>query len=558
MTAPNWNPGPIVRKGVVIRGAMRPGYEKVLTPEAIDFAVELEREFGAERRRLLARRAEIQRRLDAGWKPHFLPETEAIRDGDWRVAPIPRDLQDRRVEITGPTDRKMVINALNCGANVFMADFEDANTPSWQNLIEGQINLIDAVRRTITFDDPQTGRHYALNGKTAVLFVRPRGWHLPEAHVLVDGEPMSGALFDFALFFFHNARELVARGTGPYFYLPKLESHLEARLWNNVFLHAQAGLGLLKGTIRATVLIETIMAAFEMDEILHELRDHSAGLNCGRWDYIYSFIKKFAEDPNCVLPDRGQVTMTTQFLRSYSLLLITTCHRREIHAMGGMAAQIPIRDDPAANEAAMDKVRADKQREAGDGHDGTWVAHPGLVAIAKEIFDREMPRANQIARKRQDVHVTASDLLAVSKGTITEAGLRQNLNIGIGYIEAWLRGTGCVPLYHLMEDAATAEISRAQVWQWIRHRAKLEDGRTIDAALCRALLEEELTRLRASAAAGRHVEAAGLFWGLIEAQSFPEFLTLPAYEMITAKLRGWEARVSDNAIPIGLAGSASV
>jgi malate synthase len=524
--------------GVAMRGPIKPGYEKVLTPEAIDFAVELEREFGAERRRLLARRAEIQRRLDAGWKPDFLPETEAIRDGDWRVAPIPGDLQDRRVEITGPTDRKMVINALNCGANVFMADFEDANTPSWQNLIEGQINLIDAVRRTITFDEPQTGRHYALNEKTAVLFVRPRGWHLPEAHMLIDGEPMSGALFDFALFFFHNAKELVSRGAGPYFYLPKLESHLEARLWNNVFLHAQARLGFPKGTIRATVLIETILAAFEMDEILWELRDHSAGLNCGRWDYIYSFIKKFAEDPNCVLPDRGQVTMTTHFLRSYSLLLIKTCHRREIHAMGGMAAQIPIRDDPAANEAAMEKVRADKEREAGDGHDGTWVAHPGLVAIAKEIFNRAMPQPNQIARKREDVHVTAPDLLAIPKGTITKGGLRQNLNIGLGYIAAWLRGTACVPLYHLMEDAATAEISRAQVWQWIRHRARLEDGRTIDAALCRALLDEELTRRCASAAAGRHVEAARLLGELIEAQSFPEFLTLPAYEMITTQLRG--------------------
>ena len=520
--------------GIVIRGAMRPGYENVLTPGAIDFAVELEREFRAERRRLLLRRAEVQRRLDAGWKPDFLPETKAVRDAEWRVAPIPRDLQDRRVEITGPTDRKMVINALNCGANVFMADFEDANTPSWENLIEGQANLSDAVRRTITFDDPQTGRHYSLNGKTAVLFVRPRGWHLPEQHVLVDGEPMSGALFDFALFFFHNAKELVARGTGPYFYLPKLESHFEARLWNSVFLHAQARLGLPKGTIRATVLIETIMAAFEMDEILWELRDHSAGLNCGRWDYIFSFIKKFAEDPNCVMPDRGQVTMTTHFLRSYSLLLIKTCHRREVQAMGGMAAQIPIRDDPAANEAAMEKVRADKMREAGDGHDGTWVAHPGLVAIAKEIFDREMPRPNQIARKRQDVHVTASDLLAVPKGTITEAGLRQNLNVGIGYIEAWLRGTGCVPLYNLMEDAATAEISRAQVWQWIRHGAQLEHGRTIDRALCRAALGEELAKLRASNGYRVYGQAAELFAKLTEAPAFAEFLTVPAYEMITA------------------------
>jgi len=439
------------------------------------------------------------------------------------------------VEITGPTDRKMVINALNSGANVFMADFEDANTPTWENLIEGQANLIDAVRRTITFEDRQKGRHYALNDKTAVLFVRPRGWHLPEHHVLVDGEPMSGALFDFALFFFHNARELVARGTGPYFYLPKLESHLEARLWNSVFVHAQTRLGLPKGTIRATVLIETILAAFEMDEILYELREHSAGLNCGRWDYIFSFIKKFAEDPNCVLPDRGQVTMTTHFLRSYSLLLIKTCHRREIHAMGGMAAQIPIRDDPDANEAAMEKVRADKEREAGDGHDGTWIAHPGLVKIAKETFDREMPQPHQIARKREDVCVTSADLLAVPKGTITGAGLRQNLNVGIGYIESWLRGTGCVPLHHLMEDAATAEISRAQIWQWIRHGASLEDGRTIDPPLCCALLDEELARLWTRAGRGRYAQAAKLFRKMIEAQSFPEFLTLPAYEMITAK-----------------------
>ncbi|HYZ41211.1 MAG TPA: malate synthase A, partial [Stellaceae bacterium] len=505
------------------------------TPEAVGFAAELERRFGGERYWLLARRAELQRRLDAGWKPDFLPETKATREGDWRVAPVPRDLQDRRVEITGPTDRKMVINALNSGANVFMADFEDANTPSWENLIEGQMNLSDAVRRTITFDDPDSGRHYSLNDKTAVLLVRPRGWHLPEKHVLVDGEPISGALFDFAMFFFHNAKELIGRGTGPYFYLPKLENHLEARLWNDVFLHAQAKLGLPKGTIRATVLIETILAAFEMDEILYELRDHSAGLNCGRWDYIYSFIKKFAEDSNCVLPDRGQVTMTTHFLRSYSLLLIKTCHRREIHAMGGMAAQIPVRDDPAANEAAMAKVRADKQREAGDGHDGTWVAHPGLVAIAKEIFDREMPQPNQIERKRQDVHVSAADLLAVPQGTITEAGLRQNLNVGIGYIEAWLRGIGCVPLYHLMEDAATAEISRAQVWQWIRHGSRLDNGRVVDVALCRALIDEEIARLSKTAGPnGRYHDAAKLFSKLIEAPSFIEFLTLPAYDMITA------------------------
>jgi malate synthase len=538
MTAADWSRRSIAPGGVVIRGEMRPGYGKVLAPDAIAFVADLERQFGGERRRLLDRRAEIQRRLDTGWKPDFLAETKPIRDADWRVAAIPHDLRDRRVEITGPTDRKMVINALNSGASVFMADFEDANTPSWANLVEGQINLYDAVRRQITFDDPETGRHYSLNGKTAVLFVRPRGWHLPEKHIIVDGEPMSGALFDFGLYFFHNARELVARNTGPYFYLPKIESREEARLWNEVFLYAQAELGLPKSTIRATALIETIMAAFEMDEILWELRDHSAGLNCGRWDYIYSFIKKFAEDPACVVPDRAQVTMTSHFLRSYSLLLIQTCHRREIHAMGGMAAQIPIRDNPAAHQAAMEKVRADKSREAGDGHDGTWVAHPGLVGIAKGIFDREMPQPNQIARKRQDVHVGAADLLRVPAGAITEAGLRQNLNVGIGYIEAWLRGTGCVPLYHLMEDAATAEISRAQVWQWIRHGAMLDDGRQVTAALCNALLDEELAKLRAdeqkSDVHDRHADAAALFRELIEAPNFCEFLTLPAYDLIIA------------------------
>jgi malate synthase len=528
-------------EGVVLRGAMRPDYETVLTAEAIGFAAGLERKFGAARRRLLARRAETQSRLDAGWKPDFLLETSAVRDADWRVAAIPRDLEDRRVEITGPTDRKMVINALNCGASVYMADFEDANAPSWENMIEGQSNLMDAVRRTIAFDDPETGRHYALNDRTAVLIVRPRGWHLPEKHVVVDGAPMSAALFDFALFFFHNARELLARGTGPYFYLPKLENHLEARLWNDVFVAAQATLGVPRGTIRATVLIETILAAFEMDEILYELKDHSAGLNCGRWDYIYSFIKKFAEDPACVLPDRAEVTMTTDFLRNYSLLLIKTCHRRGVHAMGGMAAQIPIRDHPEANAAAMEKVRVDKRREAGDGHDGTWVAHPGLVGIAKEIFDREMPAPNQIARRRQDVNVAAADLLAVPQGTITETGLRQNLNVGVGYIEAWLRGIGCVPLYHLMEDAATAEISRAQVWQWIRHGAKLADGRIVDATLCRALLDEELQKLRAPSGdeacdSGRLEAAARLFRDLIETPRFVEFLTLPAYDLITADL----------------------
>src|SRR5579862_8783410 len=507
---------------VEIAGRLKPGYDRVLTPEAVAFVVELQRKFGGDRKRLLDRRAEVQEQLDQGWKPDFLPETKSVRDGDWTVAPLPKDLLDRRVEITGPTDRKMVINALNSGANVFMADFEDANTPTWDNLIEGQLNLIDAVRRTIEFDDPTSGRHYELKPKTAVLLVRPRGWHLPEAHVIIDGVAMAGAFFDFGLYFFHNAKELMARGTGPYFYLPKLESAQEAKLWNDVFVESQRRLGVPLGTIKATVLIETIMAAFEMDEILHALKDHSSGLNCGRWDYIYSFIKKFSEDPGAVMPDRAQVTMTAPFLRSYSLHLIKTCHRRNVHAMGGMAAQIPIRDDPQANEAAMEKVRADKLREAGDGHDGTWVAHPGLVSIAKEIFDKAMPEPHQIARKRQDVNVVASDLLQVPQGTITEAGLRQNLNVGLGYLEAWLRGLGCVPLYNLMEDAATAEISRAQVWQWIRHKAKLADGRPVDLTLCNQILDEELGKLKANAAAGnRYDDAAAIFRDLIAAEHFP-------------------------------------
>jgi malate synthase len=523
--------------GIEIHAQRKPGDERILTPDALAFVASLERRFGAERRRLLQLRADTQAKLDAGWRPDFPADTRAVRERDWTVAPLPKDLLDRRVEITGPTDRKMVINALNSGANVFMADFEDANTPSWDNLVEGQSNLADAVRRVISYDDPQSKKHYALNAKTAVLLVRSRGWHLPEAHVLVDGAPMAGAFFDFGLYVFHNAKELLARGSGPYFYLPKLENRFEAKLWNDVFVYSQQALGIPQGTIKATVLIETILAAFEMDEILYELRDHSSGLNCGRWDYIYSFIKKFAEDPKAVMPDRAQVTMATHFLRSYSQLLIQICHRRNVHAMGGMAAQIPIRNDTAANAAAMEKVRADKLREASDGHDGTWVAHPGLVGLAKDIFDRQMPEANQIARKRQDVHVEASDLLAVPAGGITEAGLRQNLNVGIGYLEAWLRGTGCVPLYHLMEDAATAEISRAQVWQWIRHRAKLVDGRVVDKPLCRRLLDEELAKLKAMVGAaaydgGRYRDAARIFVDLIEAPRFPEWLTVPAYEQI--------------------------
>jgi malate synthase len=529
--------------GVKLLAPIKPGFEEILTQDAIAFLVGLERKFGARRRELLTRRADYQKRLDRGEKPDFLPETAKIRDADWTVAKLPKDLLDRRVEITGPTDRKMVINAMNCGASVFMPDFEDANTPTWDNMIEGHINLRDAIRRTITFTDPNSQKFYKLNDKTAVLIARPRGWHLPEKHVIVDGKPMSGSIFDFGLYFFHNAKELLARSSGPYFYLPKMESYLEARLWNDIFVEAQSKLGVKQGSIKATCLIETILAAFEMDEILYELREHSAGLNCGRWDYIYSFIKKFAEDPKAVMPDRGQVTMTAHFLRSYSQLLIKTCHRRNVHAMGGMAAQIPIKDDAAANDAAMAKVRADKEREAGDGHDGTWVAHPGLVPIAKEIFDRLMPEANQIARKRQDVHITAADLVQVPTGTISEGGLRQNINVGIGYIEAWLRGVGCVPLYNLMEDAATAEISRAQVWQWIRHKAKFSangrDGQLIDMKLCRKILGEEMDKTKEMVGAakfnkGRYKEAAKLFRDLIEAKSFPEFITLPAYDWIVA------------------------
>jgi malate synthase len=526
-------------EGVSIDGVVNSDFEKVLTREAIAFVADLQRCFNPRREELLAARVERQKRLDAGEKPDFLADTVNIRESDWTVAPLPQDILDRRVEITGPVDRKMIINALNCGANVFMADFEDASTPSWTNMVDGQFNLASAVHREIDYTDPQTGREYRLNDKTAVLFVRPRGWHLPEKHMTVDGVPMSGSLFDFGLYFFHNAKELLARGSGPYFYLPKIESHLEARLWNDVFVHAQGALGVPQKSIKATVLIETILATFEMDEILWELRDHSAGLNCGRWDYIFSFIKKFREQAWSVLPDRAQVTMTAHFLRSYSQLLIKTCHRREVHAMGGMAAQIPIKNDAAANEAAMDRVRADKKREAGDGHDGTWVAHPGLVAIAKAEFDAVMKGANQIARKRQDVHVDAADLIAMPEGTRTEAGLRQNVAVGIGYVEAWLRGTGCVPLFNLMEDAATAEISRAQVWQWVRHGQTLQDGRPVTKELVREIVREEQDKVKAAMgeeayANGRYEDAAQLMINLVEQPAFEEFLTLPAYERVLA------------------------
>jgi malate synthase len=513
--------------------------EGILAPEALKFVVDLDRRFGPRRRELLAARAERQKRLDAGERPDFLPQTAEVRNSNWTVAPLPADLLDRRVEITGPVDRKMIINALNSGASVFMADFEDSNTPTWSNLIDGHVNLRDAVRRTITYTDPATNKAYKLNPQTAVLLVRPRGWHLPEKHVLVDGRAMSGSLFDFGLYFWHNAKELLTRGTAPYFYLPKLESHLEARLWNDVFLYSEDALGIKRGTIKATVLIETILATFEMDEILYELKEHSSGLNCGRWDYIFSFIKKFANDPAAVLPDRGRVTMTTHFLRSYSKLVIKTCHRREVHAIGGMSAYIPNKRDAVANQTAMDQVRADKEREAADGHDGTWVAHPGLVGIAKEIFDRVMPQPNQIDRKLEDVHITAADLLAVPRADITEAGLRQNIAVGIGYLESWLRGIGCVPLFNLMEDAATAEISRAQLWQWIHHKAHLNDGRMVTPELCLKVIDEELATFRQSAGeeqfrAGRYDEAANLLRELIESGRFVEFLTLPAYDRLNA------------------------
>jgi malate synthase len=454
------------------------------------------------------------------------------------VAPLPSDLLDRRVEITGPTDRKMVINALNSGASVFMADFEDANSPTWDNMVDGQVNLGDAVRRTITYTAPETGKKYALKEKTAILLVRPRGWHLVERHLQVDGEPIPGGLFDFGLYFFHNAKEALSRRTGPYFYLPKMESHLEARLWNDVFVRAQERLGVPRGSIKATCLIETLPAAFEMDEFLWELREHSAGLNCGRWDYIFSFIKKRAEDPTAVLPDRSQVTMDKGFLAAYVKLLIKTCHRRGVHAMGGMAAQIPIKDDPAANEAALEKVRADKLREVKAGHDGTWVAHPGLVPIAKDIFDAHMPGKNQLGVLREDVNVTQEDLLRVPEGQRTDAGLRHNVRVGVQYLEAWLRGNGCVPLYNLMEDAATAEISRAQVWQWLHHKAAV-DGTPLDRERFALVVEAEMQRIRrevgdARFQGGRFPEARDLFVKLSTTSKFEDFLTLPAYDLLTS------------------------
>jgi malate synthase len=515
---------------------------EVLTPEALGFVAALQREFGPTREALLRRRAERQRELESqpSLTPFdFLSATRSIREADWRVAPAPRDLQKRWVELTGPAERKMMINALNSGADVFMADFEDANSPTWSNMVQGQVNLIDAVERTIDFTSPE-GKTYRLNEQTATLMVRPRGWHLPERHVLVDGQAVSGSLFDFGLFFFHNARRLLQRGTAPYFYLPKLESHVEARLWNDVFLYAQDALDIPRGTIRATVLIETIPAAFEMDEILYELRDHSGGLNAGRWDYMFSIIKKLGARPGFLLPDRGQVTMTVPFMRAYTELLVKTCHRRGAHALGGMAAFIPSRKDPKVNEVALAKVREDKIREAGDGFDGTWIAHPDLAAVAREPFARFLgERPHQLDKMRDDVRVTAEDLVdvRVPGGDITEAGLRQNVSVGIQYLASWLRGVAAVALYNLMEDAATAEISRSQVWQWVHHGSRLKDGAVVTSELVSRLQGEELAKIRSAVGedayvSGRYAEAAELFREVALSRDFVEFLTLPAYEYL--------------------------
>jgi malate synthase len=527
-----------IRTRLELHGAMEAAFETVLTPEALEFVGELQREFGPRRRELLEARQQRRERIRGGGMLDFLPGTEEIRQADWRVAPPPPDLQQRWVEITGPTDRKMMINALNSGADGFMADFEDANAPTWSNMVLGHINLRDAVEGTITYDGSD-GRHYELGANPGTLLVRPRGWHLPERHLLVEGEAVAGALFDFGLFFFHCAARLVRAGSGPYLYLPKLESHLEARLWNDVFAFAEHAAGLPGGTIRATVLIETLPAAFEMDEILYELRDHSAGLNAGRWDYIFSSIKCFPDRPDMVLPDRGEVTMTVPFMRAYTELLAATCHRRGAHAMGGMAAFIPSRQDPERNEQALAGVRADKEREVSQGYDGTWVAHPDLVPVARQVFERGLGGApNQLERQRE-ASVTASALqdLAATPGAVTEAGLRTNVNVGFQYISFWLGGRGAAAINSLMEDAATAEISRTQIWQWVHHGVRLQDGRTITPQLVRLLLDEETSQIRESVGeevwqSGRPVETREIFELVALSEELIEFLTIPAYEYL--------------------------
>jgi len=523
-----------VPSAVVVQALIKPGFDAILTPAALQFLARLHREFEPRRRQLLAARAERAGQIDRGQRPDFLPATRSVRESSWQIAPLPPALECRRVEITGPVERKMIINALNSGADAYMADFEDSNTPNWDNQIQGQVNLLDAIRRRISFSSPD-GRIYRLNDKIAALLVRPRGWHLDEKHVRVDGERVSGGLFDFALFIYHNGRELAERGQGPFLYLPKLESHQEARLWNDVFVLAQRELGIAHGTIKATVLIETLLAAFEMDEILYELRDHSAGLNAGRWDYIFSCIKKFRSDSQFCLADRALVTMTAPFMRAYSLLLLKTCHRRGAPAIGGMSALIPIKRDPVANERALAGVRADKAREAGDGYDGSWVAHPGLVQVAMLEFTRVLDnRPNQIGKQREDVQARAADLLRFEpEAPITEAGLRMNINVGIHYLGSWLGGNGCVPIHDLMEDAATAEISRSQVWQWIRSpKGRLQDGRKVTVDLVRALIPEELAKVKGEVEgeSGNYERAARIFEAMSTSEQFPEFLTLALYE----------------------------
>ncbi|MEZ5004660.1 MAG: malate synthase A [Chitinophagales bacterium] len=525
-------------RGVEVTGKYTSEFAEILTTDALEFVAKLHRTFNERRKGLLERRVKRQMDLDAGKLPDFLPETWAIREGNWTCAPIPADLQDRRVEITGPVDRKMVINALNSGAKMFMADFEDSNSPTWENNIGGQINMRDAVRKTISFHDPERNKSYQLNESIATLLVRPRGWHMVDKNITVDGEPISASMLDFGLFFYHNAKEQLSRGTGPYFYLPKMESHLEARLWNDIFILAQSLVKLPLGSIKATVLVETILASFELHEILFELRDHSAGLNCGRWDYIFSYIKRLSANKEFLVPNRAQVGMTTHFMKSYSELVIKTCHKRGVHAMGGMAAQIPIKNDPEANAAALEKVRADKEREAKAGHDGTWVAHPALVQVALDEFNKYMPNPNQIDKKREDVNVTAADLLKVPEGNITEEGIKKNIDVGIQYIEAWLRGNGCVPIYNLMEDAATAEISRTQVWQWLNNpNAKLDTGESITKELVESLIPGQLEKIeqlvgKDNFTNGKFEEAAELFKQLIFGEQLEEFLTTKAYDQI--------------------------
>lgn len=515
-----------------ITAPLTPEYKAILTPEILAFVEALANKFTARKDELLAKRIEKQKWLDAGNLPDFLPETKHIRDdASWKVAPIPAPLQDRRVEITGPVERKMIINALNCGAKVFMADFEDSLTPTWQSIMDGQVNLRDYVDGTISYTSPE-GKEYKLNDTIATLIVRPRGWHLDEKHLLLNNKPIAGAFMDFGVYFYLNAKKLLARGLAPYFYLPKLESHAEAALWADIFDFSEKELGLTKGTIKATILIETIVAAFEMDEILYALKDYCVGLNCGRWDYIFSFIKKFNKRPDFVLPDRAAVLMTTHFLRSYSLLLIQTTHKRGAFAMGGMSAFIPVKNDEAANEKAFAMVRADKEREAGDGHDGTWVAHPNLVPVAMEVFNRLMPTPNQVSRQRPDVNIQASDMLAIPEGSITEAGLRNNISVSVQYLASWLNGVGCVPIFNLMEDAATAEIARSQIWQWIHHdKGELADGRGVTISLYEQFLSEEIAKLPANDLP--YEKAAQLLTELVSQSEFAEFLTLSGYEKLS-------------------------